>query len=227
MKIYLIFISSIVLISCNAEQDLSSEKNIHNHYVYNSSVSNSLHNFNKAFNKLRTELEFESGVKVNNCKSYEKQIITSQLKDGINNQIVKSEYLICDALILLGNKAYDYHNTDTIMANLLAEKLDLRSFPSSLRPQLDNKNKTFKNLAGTNLLVKDNRIVYETTDWHYKTEIIAVADFNHNNKNDWLLWFSDESKTGNYRGYQTLIVYDIEESERNIKAQSFPVITAE
>jgi len=222
MKKYLLFILSIVLIACNSEQGSLNEKRIYNNYVYNSSVSDSLNDFDGVFNKTRIELEFEFGRKANSCKTYKKFIKTSQVKEGVNNFSVKSEYLLCDALILLDKKTYISHNAKTSEIDLLAGKLDLRSFPSSLRPRLDDKNMTLAKIAGNDLLVNGNHVIYETADWYYKIELIAKTDINGNQKNDWLLWFSDESKAGNYRGYQTLIVYDVGQQDHLISAQIFP-----
>ena len=51
----------------------------------------------------------------------------------------------------------------------------------------------------------------ETAEWRYRLELVAISDIDKNGKPDWVLWLSDESKSGNYRGYQTLIAYDVKQ----------------
>ncbi len=218
MKIYaLAVILFITLFSCSSEQDLLNKTR-----VFNSDVAASLKEFNKEFNSNRTELYFASGIKVSNCGAYEKAMMTSKVSEGVNNQLIKSEYLLCDSLILLGNRPYSVIPYDMKLSDVLANKLDLRSFPSSLRPRLDDTNYTLEKIAGNKLVIKDNKVVYETEDWFYGVELIAISDVNSNQKDDWILWFIDESKVGNYRGYQTLVLYDVNVSKSVVSAQIYP-----
>lgn len=204
----LMLVSSIILFSCSAEKDTTITT-----HVFNADVASSLNNFKQSFNSKKVELEFVSGVKVNNCDVYSKEVEKSKISEGVNNQIAKSEYLFCDILDLLGNKTYSVMKPDVKMSNVIANKLDLRSFPSSLGPRLDDKSYTIKNIAGNDLVVKTNSVTYETTDWNFKIELVATADINANKKEDWILWVTDESKSGNYRSYQTLVLYDVDTSK--------------
>ena len=212
----LVLVSAITLFSCSAEKDTSI--NIH---VFNTDVASSLNNFKQSFNSKRAELEFISGVKVNNCDSYSKEVKKSKVSEGVNNQIAKSEYLLCDVLGLLGNKSYSAIKPDVNMSNVLANKLDLRSFPSSLGPRMDDKSHTIKSIAGNDLAVKANSMIYETPDWNFKLELVATADINANKKEDWILWVTDESKSGNYRSYQTLVLYDVDTSKNILADQQY------
>ena len=104
----------------------------------------------------------------------------------------------------------------------MSQKLDLRSFPSSFGPRLDDKSYTLEMIAASSLSVKSNSVLYESEDWSYKIELIAMSDVNGNKKEDWILWVTDESKGGNYRNYQTLVVYDVDMSKNNFSAQVYP-----
>lgn len=105
---------------------------------------------------------------------------------------------------------------------MLASKLDLRTFPSSLGPRLNDKSYTLKSIAGNNLFIKNNNVIYKTEGWDYRLEVIAVFDVNDNQKDDWIIWFADESKAGNYRSYQTLVIYDVENRKSVISAKNYP-----
>lgn len=54
--------------------------------------------------------------------------------------------------------------------------------------------------------------MYETKDTHYRLEVVATLDINNNAKTDRLLWLADEARTGIYRQYRTLIIYDVRNS---------------
>ncbi len=212
----LVLVSAITLFSCSVEKDTSITT-----HVFNADVASSLNNFKQSFNSKRAEIEFVSGIKVNSCDAYSKEVIKSKISEGVNNQIAKSEYLLCDVLELLGNKSYSVMKPNLNMSNVIANKLDLRSFPSSLGPRMDDKSHTIKSIAGNDLVVKADSVIYETPDWNFKLELVATADVNANKTEDWILWVTDESKSGNYRSYQTLVLYDVDTSKNIIAVQRY------
>ena len=212
----LVLVLAITLFSCSAENDTPISTR-----VFNADVASSLNNFKQSFNSKRAELEFISGIKVNSCDTYSKEVENSKISEGVNNQIAKSEYLLCDVLGLLGNKSYSVKKADVNISNLIASKLDLRSFPSSLGPRIDDKSHTIKSIAGNDLAVKANAAIYETPDWNFKLELVAISDINANKKEDWILWVTDESKSGNYRSYQTLVLYDVDTSKNLMVDQRY------
>lgn len=212
----LVLISALTLFSCSTEKDISITTS-----VFNADVASSLKNFKQSISSKRAEIEFISGVKVNSCDAYLNEVKKSKISEGINNKIAKSEYLLCDVLGVLGNKSYSVMKSDPNMSNVIANKLDLRSFPSSLGPRIDSKSHTIKSIAGNDLVVKDNSVIYETPDWNLKFELVATADINVNKKEDWVLWVIDESKSGNYRSYQTLVLYDVDTSKNILVDQRY------
>lgn len=213
---------SLSLFSCD-----SGKKDSFTTKVYNSNVASSLINSDKELSATRTELGFTSGRKVNHCADYIKEIANSKINEGVNNQLIKSEYLICDVLMLLVDKSYSIVKANNGSVDLLAAKLDLRSFPSSLGPRLDDKSYTLKSVSGNKLIINEGHVIYNTEEWQYRIELIAVSDINNNKKDDWVLWFSDESKEGNYRGYQTLVIYDIYSEEQVFSAKTYPLLISE
>lgn len=213
----LLMFSAIALFSCSSEKDTSN--NIH---IFNTTVASSLNDFKQSFNAKRAELKFISGVKVNSCDAYSKEVKKSKVSEGVNNQIARSEYLLCDALQMLGNQPYSVMKADENISHTIANNLDLRSFPSSFGPRLDDESHTLRKIVSNNLAIKGNSVVYETADWYFKLELIAANDINANNIEDWILWVADESKTGNYRSYQTIVIYDVDTSKNTINAKTYP-----
>ncbi|MGD9386414.1 MAG: hypothetical protein PVF28_07655, partial [Thioalkalispiraceae bacterium] len=130
------------------------------------------------------------------------------IKEGVNNQIIKNEYLECDVLSLLGDSSFTREKQKVSTGEALATRLDLRTFPSSLFRRVDDNAYTLKQVAGKQTSSTQHTVVYETDDWFYRLEVVAQADLNKNGEPDWIVWLFDEAKTGNYRSYQTLIIYD-------------------
>ena len=160
----------------------------------------------------RAALTFDSGAVAQNCAEYLSLIGRSPIKEDVANQLATSEYLLCDALALIGDKKLAAGPHDVAFGKALADRLDLRSFPSSLGPMLDENKYSLTRLGGAAVTLESTVAAYETRDMHYRLEVVATLDVNNNAKTDWVLWLADEARIGNYRQYQTLVVYDVSDS---------------
>ena len=180
--------------------------------VYNSEVASALQQYQSNFNKKRAVLVFDSGAKAQTCNEYLRLIATVPLKEDVNNQLVKGEYLLCEVLAIIGEKKLSAGRQDVGFGQALASRLDLRSFPSSLFQTLDEHKFSLSQLDAKAVKTEATAVTYETAEWRYRIEVVATLDVNNNGKADWLLWLADEAKTGNYRQYQTLVIYDVNET---------------
>ena len=99
------------------------------------------------------------------------------------------------------------------MGDEILSKLDLRSFPSSLSRVGSETLHTLKALYPGQTSYVDNVAELQTEDWAFTVEVVALARINDNSTPDWIVWVFDESKSGNYRGYSTIILYDPDEQE--------------
>lgn len=158
----------------------------------------------------RSELSFSDGKVANNCSSYLELTLKYDLEESVNNQQVKSEYLVCDALtILLSATGLGGENVDALnLGAQLLSQLDLRSFPSSLSNASDEDSHTLKELYSSQANALANIAELQTEESAFSLEVVAVAKINDNIFPDWIVWVVDESKIGNYRGYGTLIIFD-------------------
>lgn len=191
--------------------------------IFNRNLFSAYQHRAKTLSKTRTELLFDNGSTANDCSSYLALSHGHELDESVNNQSVKSEYLVCDALNLLSgamNLAYrDANRTD--YGKQLAAKLDLRSFPSSLY-QMSNADKhTLNSLFPRQVNTKGNTAILKTNDWTFKLEVVASALLDNNKQADWIVWLSDEANTGNYRAYTTLIIYNPGDRD-SINAKTYP-----
>ena len=91
-------------------------------------------------NKKRSPIMFPGSVIADTCVSYINNIKSSPPEESVHNQLVKSEYLICEMIHLLSESEQYEKITTMSSGKKLAAKLDVRSFPSSLFQMADSKN---------------------------------------------------------------------------------------
>lgn len=192
-------------------------------YIPNEELSASYENFNDSFKKTRSSLLYNGGRTATDCQTYFDLTSKYEIDETIHNQLVKSEYLICDALkILSSSSGVPKENVNfSNMGEELLSKLDLRSFSSSLYRASDENSHTLKSLYSQHTSSVGNVAELNTEDWTFTLEVVAVAKINDNSSLDWVVWVLDESKSGNYRGYSTLIVYD-PGRRKSFKAIAYP-----
>lgn len=159
--------------------------------------------------KKRAALTFDSGASAHTCRDYFRLIGSSSVKEDVTNQLAKSEYLLCDVAAVIGDKKLVTDVRDVAFGQALAARLDLRSFPSSLFQMLDEHKYSLNQLDAAAVRLSPVAATYDTKDLHFRLEVVATLDVNKNGKADWLLWLADEARMGNYRQYQTLVIYDV------------------
>lgn len=206
-RLFAVCALSVFLGACQGQQETAIAGS-----VYNDKVANALQQRRDSDNKKRALLTFDSGATAQTCGEYLRSIAVSALKEDVNNQIAKSEYLLCDVLAMVGDRKLGAGRQDATFGQILATRLDLRSFPSSLFQTLDERKFSLSHLDAKAVKVDSTGVTYETKDWHFRLELVATLDVNNNGKADWVLWLSDEAKSGNYRQYQTLIVSDVSDT---------------
>lgn len=157
----------------------------------------------------RSALLFQNGLSAGNCESYADLKSESEIVETVNNQLVKSEYLVCDALKILSDaKVFSGAVKTELMGQQLLNKLDLRSFPNSLHRLTDDNSFTLGSLFASDSVANETSVKYETEDWIITIKVVAVVLLNGNEDEDWVVQLADESKSGNYRNYENLIIYD-------------------
>lgn len=213
-NIAFIIVVNVLVAACQERREVSSVT------LYNSELANALQD-RQILNKKRAALTFESGTTAQNCGEYLRLSASSMLKEEVNNQLAKSEYLACDVAAILGDTKYTLVRKDAPFGQTLANRLDLRTFPSSLFQMLDEKKYSLSAVGARAVKVESTSATYETGDVHYRLELVATLDMNRNGKLDWVLWLADEAKSGNYRQYQTLIVQDARDTG-SLRAVPYP-----
>jgi len=165
----------------------------------------------QSLQKTRTELRLSDGAVVTICEGYLKARQAGvRVAEAVEAQLVMSEYLVCDALQALSTAVPAASSSPSTRGEQLAERLDLRSFPSSRGPRVDESKHTLQAL-GDHVTVTAVAASVEDDTWNYQLRIVAEADFDGDDKPDWLVWLTDEARSeGNYRGYSTLLISNVD-----------------
>jgi len=175
-------------------------------------------NYDQTMQKERHPLSFESGQIVTNCSEYLLHKKGTSISEGVNNMIIAGAYLICDSVDLINsakvNGAAKYDGKSEMeYGKTLYNKLNLRSFPSSMRPSLDEDNFIPAALKYRDFKISKYGIKSDTDDWFISIKVVADMDFDGDSKREWLVWFTDEAKEGNYRDYSAMLIDGIGESD--------------
>ena len=201
---YFIIALSITNIGCSTTR-IYSQKD----YIFNKTLSEAYDNIDKEMEQNRTPLTFESGDTVDNCGDYITMRQQDRIKEEEYNYTVAGEYMICETLALLQSSSTESKEkyTPVSYGEELLNRLDLRSFRSSLGPQIDENQYLLKDLE--NLLFEPDKysIRHDVDDWFLMFDVVASADIDHDGYKDWIVWYTDEAKQGSYKSYGVLVIY--------------------
>lgn len=213
------FILCVALSSCAITEKTIAESNT----LYDKEFYTSLKMDDSWLTNERTTISFDNG-NANNCKDYIELAKDSALEESVRHYLIKSEYLECEVLDLIKNshaKTVNYQNANGLVTDhikLLAQKLDLTSFKSSLSQLIAEDKKTLAELYPNNIKFDKNNLTVETENRHFSLQLVAKVHINNNQHQDWILIVSDEILDGTYRSFDTIIIKDPDISEQSLLA---------
>lgn len=177
--------------------------------IANPELLAALQNPKAALQAARTPLAFDGGASAHNCREYTDLLQKSQPVESERNFAIRSEYLLCDALRLTAGKPFMAEKPTAAkrQARTLYEQLDLRTFPSSLHQRADAKKHTLKTLLPGTPEYDGGAVALDTPEQRFRLEVVGTVAPGPGKKPDWIVWVSDESKAGSYRGYSTIFVH--------------------
>jgi hypothetical protein len=192
------------------------------HSILDDDLRSSYLELNESIYKAKSALLFDNEITVNDCDSYLKLSKDNKMLETIENQLIKSEYLICDALSAISQfTLYTGEVQQKLIGEKLLHNLDLRTFPNSFSRLANESSFTLGKIFPDNSSASGNIAFFESDDWAFTLKVVAVIDANKNVYQDWVVQLADESKLGNYRNYATFIIYDIQ-NDNYLKAVVYP-----
>jgi hypothetical protein len=192
--------------------------------IQNPSLFRALQDIRQVLKTDRTEFSFENGRTSKNCIEYLNLLPASPPSETTRNSEIRSEYLLCDSVRIISDGPFVAREKKLAgyVTKALFEKLDLRTFPSSLRNRTDNKKNTLKTLFPGQVKFQDSGLQIETSDNFFKLEVVGVVHRGAKPTTEWVVWVTDEVKGGNYKSYRTIVVRASEEPSGRYAATMYP-----
>lgn len=177
----------------------------------NARFAHELQHYEQVMAQPRPALEFVDGSQASNCREYLQQRQHKAVPEGVRNRSLSANYRVCPTIQALRHASPSprFDHPDATAGEILRDRLDLRSFRSSLGP-VASRYPTLTQLPDKRSLHVDyNTVTLLSEDWYMKLEVVARADIDHDGLEDWLVWLTDEARNGNYRGYESLVIYGV------------------
>lgn len=156
----------------------------------------------------RSPMVFDSGRVVWNCADFLEEAGRSRLAWSTDNDRERYQYAICDFLGVLKDADWSTPPADNIPSygKALAERLDLRTFPSSIGPRVSDRHYLPIHEWGDATKASKYVAEAELSDWYYRLEVAAEADIDHDGRSDWIVWWVDDAQGPTYLFVGILIV---------------------
>lgn len=156
----------------------------------------------------RSPMEFQSGRVVQNCADFLAESKRSRLVGSIDNERERYQYAICDFLGVLEDANWTTPTAKNIggYGKALSERLDLRSFPSSLHQRVTDERYLPIHLWGDATKTTKYVAEAELPNWYYRAEVVAEADVDHDGRSDWIVWWVDDAQGPTYLSVGVLII---------------------
>ncbi len=178
-------------------------------HVINSELLSALQNLKAILSAGRTPLAFDNGASAKNCLEYSDLLSRSEPVESNRNFEIWSEYRLCDSIRIIAGKPFLARKAAASgeQGKTLYEQLDLRSFPSSLRNRTDASKRTLSALLPGDARSESSAVQVETPQQFFRLEVVGIIDHGKDQTPEWIVWVTDQLKTGSYRGYSTIVVY--------------------
>ncbi len=174
-------------------------------------VEQSFFNYSDTLSKERPLLVFESGNSAKNCEQYFSHKHGSKIQEDTDNFRIAQEYVVCDTVNLIRKSKANKVDLgpEGSITKVLTDRLDLRSFRSSLYQRTDDNNFTLASVIETPLVPFDYGIRPALEDWHLEVRVVARLDADGDGREDWLIWLTDKAVSGTYSVMQGFVAYDV------------------
>lgn len=160
-----------------------------------------------------TPVAFDSGKEATACQQCLSYKETAALSETTEKLKAAQEYIICDTVAII-RKAADNPvslSPEPRIAEALAERLDVSSYPSSLFQRTDETKRTLAALSDGPMQLSRYSVQPAIPGWVYEVHVVARLDADGNGEEDWLVWLTDRAEAGSYDVMQAFIAYDVGE----------------
>jgi hypothetical protein len=205
----LVFIS-FLLMSC------SSTQSVNRVYITYEPVGSAYQYYDRSTEEKRVPLMFDNSAKAETCTEYFQLKNNYEMVENEANFLAAQSYVVCDTILAIkqADQNFNLELATTNVGNVLAEKLDISSFRSSLAKKATENSYTLNALSSVPVEITDYAAISETHEWYFELKVVARIDANADGAEDWLIWVTDKAKTGSYSTIEAYIAYDAINNDR-------------
>ena len=209
-KIQALFPISLLLISCASTQAVNRD------YITFEPVDSAYKNYEVSIKEKRMPLMFANSFKAESCTEYSQLKNNEALVENETNFLAAQSYVVCDTILAVkqADQNFNLELATVNVGNVLAEKLDISSFRSSLARKATENSYTLNALSSVPVEITDYAAISETHEWYFELKVVARIDANADGAEDWLIWVTDKAKTGSYSTIEAYIAYDAINNDR-------------
>ena len=153
----------------------------------------------------RPAIRFQDGFVADSCNAYLEHREASDVSETVDNQLIKSEYVVCELLALIGSNevTYSSYSKDREIADKLKSGLDLTAFPSSLAQIVseDHQFPTSLEALEFKLETLPAGLRISRDQQSLSITVVAAGDVDGDGRTDWIVTLSDEILEATYRDY--------------------------
>jgi hypothetical protein len=200
---FFVLLPAALMAACAAGRSPAFEPLIHNE-----ALAAAYSRYEQTMAQPRTPLMLESDKVVKTCRAYLASVNQAPVNEGVNNRRIAAEYAVCDTVAALEKAAANEFDKKPVVeaGPALYKKLDLRQFRSSLAQRLSDEAFTLAALDIGKADIDRHAVTVETDEWRYRLEAVASLDADGDGQAQWLVWFTDAAKKGNYFARSVLLV---------------------
>jgi hypothetical protein len=175
-------------------------------------LQEAIENYDQLLREKKPEVAFSSGDVATDCREYLEYAQQSSLVETSQNMVAAHDYVACRSAAAVKTSMDNKVSVNDIdVAEALAERVDIRSFPSSMYQQTEDDAFTLAAMPFEVLNTSAHSVQVDREDWQYELRVVARLDLDGNGNEDWLIWLTDKALTGSYNIVQPLVAYDISE----------------
>lgn len=155
----------------------------------------------------RDALKLEPMAVVYDCKGYLQLRPNHSISEDLSNKVISKQYLTCDLLgVYKSSSILPYElGFDKNLGQSLCDGLDLSTFEHSIRPALEGKAVTLKEIFKVDAKAEASECRVDTVDRNFSVKAVLQDSIPEGVR--YLAQVIDEIKDGSYRDYQTVWLY--------------------
>jgi hypothetical protein len=189
--------------------------------VFDEALFKELSDRTSTLSEQRQELQLNDGQSVSDCQGYLQH--RARISENAYNVSVRGAYAVCELIALIPQPESMISAAPEAagdFAKAIFEKLDLRSFPSSFGPRVNN-GATPASLKDLVFKLTPIAVTLDNQEQFFQVKLLLSGNLNENPLPDWVIRVQDQFHDGFYNSTSLLRVDDVGPDVTVLKAHAF------